>query len=396
MNSNQLTTLRQMHAWQRIKAMHPGHGQTRFAELATTLQGLIDAKPDPAAQAKRIMASWGDPAVKRELCEVRVTTVNNFIRAAGKFLNNFFVEKSLGDSDRPAFQNESKNEISCGYISQDGRPRSIKTVNPQTEALVDLRLVSSEVVGYFIRDIYNGNVATAAQRTFDIGFDLTFKIDRLAKSLMTASLSSGGVFGAFTTTGTKQDRVYVAHSGVETANLPTTNDIVLDADNYLTWGAEKYNAATAESATTANRFRLDVMRAVQSYCTKWADVLNGPLTPTGLIIVPSGDALGLLKEVTVTSNTFNDVAQGLLHNFLSVNFAGVQWTIIPDATLPSGVCYPILDRPVGEYYVKSSWDDEDVKTDKAKNWEERFQTKLVGFATPSPWRPHAVRVTYKA
>ena len=396
MNSNQLTTLRQMHAWQTIKAAHPGHGQTRFAEVAATLKALIDSKADAAEQAKRIMASWSDPQIKRELCEVRVQTVNNFIRANGLFLGNFFTEIPLGDADRPVIQNETKNQISVGYISQDGRPRAIKTVNPQTETFVDLRLVSSEVVGYFLRDIYNGNVANAAQRTFDIGFDLTFKIDRLAKALLTASLSNGGVYGAFVTTGNRQDRTYFPHDGIDTSNLPTTNDIVLDSSNYATWDALKYNAAGAESATTANRFRLDVMRAVMNYCSRWGNVLNGPLTPTGLIIVPSGDCTGLGAEVNITSNTFNDVAQGLLHNFLSVNFLGVQWTILPDATLPAGVCYPILNRPVGNFYTKSSWDDENVDTNKAKNWEERFQTKLVGFATPSPWRPHAVRVTYKA
>lgn len=397
MNANAKLNLQRMHAQATILAAHPSlHCAPQMAGVAANLKALLEAKHDDAEAARRIVESWSNAEVRKELCGIRVETVNNFIRAQGNFLTNFFVEEPLGDADRPVIQNETKNQISCGYIGQDGYPRAMKAINPQTETLIDLALVSSDKVGYFIRDIYNGNVATVAQRTFDIAADLTFKVDRLAKSLMTAALGSGGVFGAFVTSGTRQDRTYVPHSGIDTDNLPATNDIVLDQSNYASWGAEKYNADSTEDTSHANRFRLDVMRAVMTYCTKWGGVLGGPLTPTGLIIVPSGDAVGLMKEVSVTSNTFNDVAQGLLHNFLSVNFAGVQWTVLPDATLASGTCYPILNRPIGKFYTKKSWDSEDVVTDKTKNWEERYQTRLVGFTTPSPWRPHACRVTYMA
>lgn len=373
-------------------------------ELTGVLKQLCENKETSQEQCQRLMASWDDPKLRRELCEVRVQTVNNFIRAEGNFLSNFFTEVPLGPADRPAIQNETMNEISVGYISQDGRARSMKPLAPQSETLIPLRTVGSERVGYFLQDIYNGNVAPAAQRTFDIAWDLTFKIDRLAKAMLEASLVNGGVYGAFTVTGNRQDRVYVPHSGIITANLPPTNDIVLSND-YISgssgpkwfeyWDAAKYNGA--ESTTTSNKFRLDVPNAVNKYCNSWGNLLGGPIRPTGVIIVPSGDSTGLVGQVSPTGPAANSVAEGLLHNYQTIpNYLGVNWVLVPDATLPAGTCYPILNRPVGYYYTKSSMDMEEVDTQRSKNWEERAMTKVVGFAIPSPHRPYAVRVTYAA
>ncbi len=402
MNPNILTDLQRKLA--RVTLLHGKSPNAHLAaELTATLQAMIGNKETSQEQCQRLMASWDDPKLRRELCEVRVQTVNNFIRAEGNFLTNFFTEVPLGPSDRPAIQNETKNEIDVGYISQDGRARSMKAINPQTEALVDLRTVGSERVGYFLQDIYNGNIAPAAQRTFDISWDLTFKIDRLAKTLLSAALGSGGVYGTFTITGNRQNRVYVPHSGIDTSNLPTTNDIILSNDYvngssgqkwFEYWDAAKYNSAT-ESSTTSGKFRLDVLRAVNKYCNAWGNLLGGPLRPTGVIIVPSGDSTGLVNEVSPTGQAFNTVAEGLLHNYQTIpNYLGVNWTLVPDATLPSGTCYPILNRPVGNYYTKSSMDMEEVDTQRTKNWEERAMTKVVGFAIPSPNRPFACRVKY--
>jgi hypothetical protein len=51
-------------------------------------------------------------------------------------------------------------------------------------------------------------VAKAAMATLNIGYDLNNKIDELCYDLLNASLNSGGVFGAFTLTGTKASRVF--------------------------------------------------------------------------------------------------------------------------------------------------------------------------------------------
>lgn len=401
MNPKHMELVQRMH--QRVKALHGLTPNAHLqAELDAKFTALLGSQVSDAEQAELIRAAWNDPVKRRELCELRVDTVNNFIRAEGLFLANFFSEVPLGPADRPVVQNTTKQEIEVSYVSQDGRPRGRKTINPTGEEFVDLAIVSSERVGYFMRDIYNGNIANVAQNTFDIAFDLTFKIDRLAKDLMHKAVGSGGVYGDFVTTGTRHNRVYAAHSGINTSNLPPTNDIVLSTD-YVTgssgkkwfeyWGASKGNGDGTNG--TSNDFRLDVPKATVNYCNRWANTLNGPLRPTGVIIVPSGDSTGLAGEVSPTGTMFNTVAESLLHNFQTIpNYLGVNWVLIPDATLPPGVCYPVLNRPVGRYYTKADWEQEFIKTEPEKNWEERSQQKLVGLAIRIPDRVHAVRVRY--
>jgi hypothetical protein len=380
----------------RAQTVHALGANPHYAtELAGFMDEIMASNVTDAELAEKVRKSWDDPAVKREMCEVRVETYTNFIRANSTFLPTFFQEVVLGPADRPAIQNATKNEISIGYVSQDGRPRAMKAINPTTETLIDLRVRASDVVGYFLQDLYNGNVGQVAQATFDIPWDLANKLDADAYALLTASLSDGGVFGAFTTTGTRQNRVYVPHSRIVTANLPSTNDIVLDQSNYQAWNALKYNAgAGTNSDTTSGRFRLDVIRAIMTYCDRWGNVFPEPIRPTGMIIVPSVDCTQLATEITPTGTFYNKVAEGLLTNYHQFSYMGVNWVLVPDSTIATGTCYPVLNKPVGRFYTKPSMDTENVETFKAKNWEERFATKVVGMAIPSPNRVNAVRVTY--
>jgi hypothetical protein len=90
------------------------------------------------------------------------------------------------------------------------------------------------------------------------------------------------------------------------------------------------------------------------------------------------------------------VAEGLLQSYTQFDYMGIRWTLVPDVTLPRGVCYPVLNRPVGEVFYKPAFDEEFVNTDRRKNWETRSQQKVIQFAVPEPWRVNALRVTYSS
>ena len=346
--------------------------------IAASLKAILEDKSPNAAKAAVIQAAWNDPAKMRQLCELRVEQVNNYIWASSNIAALFFRVQTLSKPDRPVVQNETKNQIKIGYIAQDGGPKSVKLENPQEETLIPLKYLWSDSYGYFLTDIYNGDISASALKTINISFDLQRKIDSLAFTLLTASLGSGGAFGTFTTTGTKVKRVYVPHGDIDTSNLPTTNDVVL-SDN-----------------TSSTNLRMDVLRKAIRYCDQWANAFaDGALRPTGKVLVPSSDADGILNEITPTGSTNNPIADAAMNSYTSFSYAGVNWMLVPDNTLAPKTCYVQLNKPVGTIFAKPDLDEEYVETDRKKNWEERSQRKVVGFYITEPDRVRALRIKYR-
>ena len=184
-------------------------------------------------------------------------------------------------------------------------------------------------------------------------------------------------------TGTPLDRTWIPNDRIIATNLPTSNDVSC-ADN-------------GTGSSQSNKFRLSVLRTILKYCEAWGNVWGAPIRPTGLIHVSSADVTDLAAEITPTSLIFpNAVAEGLMQNYTQFDYMGIRWTLVADVTLPSGVCYPVLNRPVGEVFYKPAFDEEFVETDRRKNWETRSQQKVIQFAVPEPWRVFALRVTYSS
>ena len=355
--------------------------RTLFAANGRPLKDVLTdslAELSAAEKAEQI-ASWKqaitDPVKRAELCAFRTTVVDSYVRATSKYASLFFRPVNLGDSERPVLQNTYRSEIKVTYLAEDGGPKVIKALKPQKQTFTDLRVLSTEEFGYHTRDIYQGDISAAAQATVDMAYDMANKVDAEAYGLMTSGTT---LYGAFTTTGTKLSRTWVANSRVVAANLPSTNEL----------------SASSNGANT--KFRLDCCRQIVRYCEGFADIFGAPIRPTGVILVPSVDAADLADEIVPTGSTNNAIADGILANYSQFSYMKVNWTIVPDATIASGYCYPVLNRPVGEIYFKPSMDEEFVTTDQKKHWESRVQNKVVGFSIPEPWRVFACRVHYKS
>jgi hypothetical protein len=269
-------------------------------------------------------------------------------------------------------------------MGQDGGVKQVKAVRAQRPIYIDMRELTTDAVGYQIRDINLGpDVAAAAQATVDIAWDMANKVDFEAYTMMTGGQSNTGqsIFGPFNLTGANLSRTWIPNSRILPDNLPQTNDLVL-SDN-------------GTGAGQSNLFRLNVIRAIMKYCEQWGNIWGTPIRPMGMILVPSIDVTDLATEITPTSLLFpNAVAEGLLQNYTQFDYMGIRWTLVPDVTLPSGQCYPVLNRPVGEVFYKPSFDEEFVDTDRRKNWETRSAQKVIQFTIPEPWRVNALRVTY--
>ncbi len=320
-----------------------------------------------------------------ELNALRSTTIDLYVRAMSNFIS-FFRPVTLQPNEQACYISTFRNPVSVRYMGQDGGVKTVKAVRAQRPVFVDMRELTTDEVGYQVRDINLGpDIAASAQATVDVSWDMANKVDYAAFLMMTAgtSLTGKGIYGDFNLTGAPLDRTWIPNDRILASNLPTSNDMHCP-DN-------------GTGAGQSNKFRLQVIRTIMAYCEAWGNVWGAPIRPTGLIMVSSADVTQLSSEIQPTSLIFpNAVAEGLLQNYTQFDYMNIRWVLVPDVTLPAGVCYPVLNRPVGEVFFKPAFDQEFVDTDRRKNWETRSQRKVIQFAIPEPWRVNALRVTYSS
>ncbi len=365
-------------------AAHPDGMAGLDKVFAKALEGQTpEQKAKLAALMERARNKDGEAVT--ELNALRSQTIDLYVRAMSNFVS-FFQPVTLQPNEQAVWINTFRNPVNVYYMGQDGGPRTAKAVKSQKQIFVDMCELHTDEVGYQVRDIQLGtDIASAAQATVDIGWDMANKVDLEAYTLMTGgkSLAAQTVYGSFNGASKDLDKTWIPNARINTANLPTTNALVL-ADNGSGQGQ-------------SNNFRLAVIRAIMNYCESWANVWGSPIRPTGMILIPSSDVADLSNEITPTSLIFpNAVAEGLLNNFTQFDYMGIRWTLVPDVTLTPGTCYPVLNKPVGVMYLKPSMDEEFTETDRKKNWETRSQMKVINFAIPEPWRVNALKVTYSA
>lgn len=330
-------------------------------EVAATIQRAHDAGPGSEAA--------------RSLNALRIEQINNFILPSADIAPRFFQVINLAEDERPAIQFNTKQETTARYIGADGDVRRVKILPNQTEVLIDLRMLWSDEVEYRIRDLYRGNIEENALKTVDIAFDLAVKLDDLAWTLLATA------FGSFTTSGSKSARTYVAHSGIDTNNLPSTNDITLTTN------------------TGATKFREEVLKATLAYCDAWGNAFpDGPLRPTGEIIMPSSETTDILSSVSFSGAVDNPTAEDLRRDYTGVTYGKVAWKFVPSNKLPKKTCYPVLNKPVGTIYFKpsmdESYDDGGTVEARRKNIGSRSMMKVVGMYIPLPRTINALRVKY--
>ncbi len=321
-----------------------------------------------------------DSAAHRQLCGLRTRQVLNYIYASINIAKMFFNVEELAIDERPHIYETMVQEIAFGYIAEDGSPGRMKVDNDVNSIMIPLKYLKSEFYRYQLEDIYQGDISKATVKTLQIAYDLKNQIDALAKALLYADLSDGGVFGDFTLTGNKLSRVYVANSRINTANLPDTNDIELAGNSGST------------------KFRLLVCREIRGYCDKWADAfVDGMLNPTGEILIPSSDTMGIADELVPTSSDLpvTNLVQDTLNNYTSFRYLGVNWKLIPDNTLEPGVCLARLNKEVGTMYTKPKLNKEIVRTFEEDNYEERMQRQPIGFYAPVSKRVNILRLRYR-
>lgn len=362
-------------------------GRPLSVAVGEALQEILDSdsNPEQLSQRKRLLADAEESGERRkQLCALRILQATNYIVGTQNIIPMFFNIDVLKEDERPVFQNNTMQQIQVGYTAQDGGNNEVKIIKPQVEVMLDLRLLTTREVKYTKRDIYHGDVRANALQTINLAFDMSNQMEQVAFDLLTATVSNGGAFGAFTFTGSKATYPYLANSRIKTANLPTTNDISL-ADN------------TATGATS--KFRFDVLRVAEQYGDQFGSSLpGGPLVPTGRILVPAMDATQLVEAVNPLSAATTSIAETLMRDgWKRIGYNGRVWTLVPDNTLSLGAAYIEYNRKAGHVFLKPSMDrdriDDTYETD-LKNEERRWMQKVFGAYINGVERINVVRVIY--
>ncbi len=379
-----------------------GNGFYSGTPLETAINGAldetIDAAGDPAAitaASDRMQAAAADATGRAmvQLSGIRVQASTNFLVPSLRWVLAFGEVIILADDQRPYWQNNSRQEINVSMLTgQDGQEQRVRAVKSQEEIAITLAMLKTDRYEYALRDINNGNVVQSAMANFDMAFDANAALERKVRTLNTASIGSGGSFGAFTFTGAKASRVFVAHSFIDQSNLPATNDFVIDS---TTLGLVGNPGGTANTTTTG--FRKEVFDIVTWYSAAWGDSFReGPVSPSGVILVPSSDVAAIGTSLGLAAALQSQIAEDIkAHGFSKVTWLGREYTLVPDNTLAPGTCFVPMNRPLFQLFLKPGMDLEDVQTDKMNNKESRAQAKVWGFHAPAHWRVNGLRIRYR-
>jgi hypothetical protein len=361
---------------------------------------LCTLEPDPAEQCKMLIEAWEkgpDSDMMLSLNAVRVEQVANYIVSESVFMSAFFEQVTLQPDEEAYVVNETQNEIRVSAMGEDGHPDQVRILRPQSKVAIALAFLMSDKVSYKINDLYRGRVAEVASKTFNIAENLTFKLDRQCYTLLNKSVATGGAYGAFSTEQTrtnKQDRIFLAHSGIVTAHLPITNAVVNGSDQLTRLTVRYYDPPS----TTLTGLRPAVLAAIVDYADSWANVLpgGGRLQPTGEIICPASDIIKIATAMAPSSNVLESRIQEEVNRngYTSIQYLGRVWKFIADVTIPVSTCYPRFNLLPGRVYFKPFFDKEFVKSDEDLNLETRWQRKVYGAYIISQYRIRGLKVTY--
>jgi hypothetical protein len=364
------------------------------AEVQRYYDQLIAGYQDPAfmtqreTMLKQIATGALDPAQRHQLASIRVETFSNYLYAPALWLSQFADIINLKVDERPVAQRITKQEVRVYGVGGDGEPHLVKISLEPDETLIPLGFLTTDIVRYRKVDVYRGRVTDPALATVNLGYDMGQRIDGKIQDLLIGT--SSVFFGAFVFAGKRANWSYVAHSRINTANLPTSNDITVYEQ---------------DGTTKVTKFGWQVLAYIVDYCARWdgafQDGIN--LKPTGRILLPPSHIKDIMHGIYPTGATRNKIADELMEQgWFSVNFLGIDWLFVPDNTLDPTVmaCYPEFNKKAVQAFFKPELDEEKDSAgsydhDK-KNEEERYMRRVFGAYYDSSRRAYAARFNYSA
>jgi hypothetical protein len=322
-------------------------------------------------------ADRGDGLAQQELQEIRIWSIQNMLFAGANYAT-FFELDNLEPDDVPYIEQMTRDEAYVTFVGQDGGQPMWQAVKYWEKNPVPPFWLTSNEFEYPLIDEYSGEIADRSKACVDIAFDENMKLDYVLFTYL------NNLIGPFNLAGMPQTRVYVPHSRINPANLPTSN-LLIPAD--------------AGTDTDTGLWRKSCMDAIMAYAKAWGDSAfkDGPLRPVS-VFVPSRDITGFLKEVEV-SNPMNDYNTQVFEFGVIMNYAGQRWAFIADPTLDpnAGIAYVKFNKPVGKLWTKTALDQlivDDSPAKKKQNLESQVSRKVFFAGIPAARRINIAAVQY--
>lgn len=347
------------------------------SEVQSALEGSIEHFDDGRQRYQElcVRADAGDSAAQQELQEIRIWSINNFLTANINYGSWLEIE-NLGDSDIPMYENTLREEAIISFVGQDGGEPRWQTILNHTKTPVPAFWLTSGKFEYPLYDEYTGNISDRAKGNVDIAFDMDAKLDALLFGYLQA------LIGPFSLTGTKANRVYVAHSRIKTANLPTSN-LLTPADN-----------------TSSSIFRRSCLDVIVAYAWAWGNAFgDGQLRPA-VVNIPSAHMTGFLDEIDVADPN-NEYNKQVFEFGTVLTYAGIKWLFVADATLDPtlGRAYVRFNKPIGKLWTKTGLDkmitNEAQPEAQAQNLAWMLERKVFFAAFPAHLRMNIAAVQYR-
>lgn len=361
-------------------------GKPLSASVKEFFDGLLaSTTPEGIAARNEFMAKCEkDPVARQQFCALRLESYNNYILAQLNWISQYANVINLKDDERPIEHNTTDSEITCYYVARNGRPKMVKITKDDAEAFLPLRIVTTPKVRLQEWDIYRGSIVDAALATIRLSFDLTNKIEYE----FFLNIRTNGFVATFDTSAAKKaSRDYNPTSYIQTANLPTGNDI------------------TVTGATSSTKFGFATLDEIIDYAQRWAGTSpDGDLQPTGVIRLPSKHVKEFANGITPSGATNNAVAEALLEKgWTGTMYRGLNWVFKGDNTLDPAVatCYPEFNKKPARVWFKPSGDKEVVRTGNddyelsQNNEQERWMKKVYGSSINTATRKLMARFTYR-
>ena len=386
-------------------------GDDMLAAKTAYFTALASATPQTDAEKARTLqlaweescrydgqkALWGDTqgvaknSIRHALAAARIEYINNWVVARPNFRSLYFDVTSLAMDEQPFIVNETENEISITWMSEDGSPERNRFVKPQSRTPVALSFKSTKIARVKTLDLYRGNVADRINSTLNLARDMDINLDLTYFGMLNAPLASGGAFGVFSyENGRTADnlKLWRAHSAIDQTQLPTTNDYDLTASPRTT-----NNPSPVGNFTSLG---INIVTAIQDYCNRFGDLFGGPIVWNGDIIVPAYDISDIAVAWLATANVAEQKIQQDLNSggYRSFNYQGQNVKLIPSLFITRGTCYPVFNRKPGVAFEKPSLDRELVTVNMEQNYEDRQLRKVIGGVVIAQRRPYVMRIKY--
>jgi hypothetical protein len=273
---------------------------------------------------------------------------------------------------------ETPREIQFEVIGTDGGVKTVQADLEKNQAICTLFHLWSDEFEYPLVDLYKGSVANLALATIDVARDLAVKINSLLGGYMLVG-GADSRFGAFTLDDSPQAH-YVAHSGIHTSNLPTTN------------------LPTITGNTSSSLFRKEVLDAFIEYVQSWGSgaLPGGDLQMAGIHLASKNSA-DWVKQLSMSSES-NFITEQVFQGGQVVSYAGYKFPIIFDNTIPAtgaGYAYLRTNKTVGKMFEKTGLDMVDTRESKRGNKGAYSQGKVLGFGMCNPWSVNAAAVKFR-